>query len=148
MRFDWPNLAFRFLENSQKGGVMKRLCSTVAASLALALAYATPAGASDLAEGAELYISQCKICHGDLAQDEVSSVTPFTSPQRVQLAMESVTATTRDFISQLIPAFDARSYSGSTGERLAFAPPLYTLRDDRVAEEKTAVQSDKKTAFY
>ena len=104
---------------------MKRLCSTVVASLALVLAYATPASADDLAEGAELYVSQCKICHGDIAQDEVSSGAPFMSPQRIQLAMlESVTTSTRDFISQLIPAFGTRSYSGSTGERLAFAPPF------------------------
>ena len=104
---------------------MKRLFSIAAVSILFALASALPASASDLAEGKELYISQCKICHGDIAQDEVSSGVPFTSPQRVQLAMlESVNTSTRDFISQLIPAFGTRSYSGSTGERLAFAPPF------------------------
>ncbi|UCH46860.1 MAG: hypothetical protein JSU95_12225 [Betaproteobacteria bacterium] len=103
---------------------MKRLCSILGVSITLAFASALPASADDLAEGAELYVSQCKICHGDLAEEEVGFGEPFSSPPRIRLAMESVTASTRDFISQLIPAFGTRSASGFTGERLAFAPPF------------------------
>ena len=55
----------------------------------------------------------------------MSSGVPLTSPQHVRWArLESVTTSTRDCISQVIPAFGTRSYSGSTGERLAFAPPF------------------------
>ena len=104
---------------------MKRLFSIVAVSITLPLASALPASASDLAEGKELYTSQCKLCHGAIAQEEVSFGAPFSSPQRIQLAMlEFATENTREFNSQLISAFGTRSYPGSTGEPIAFAPPF------------------------
>ena len=106
---------------------MKRVSSIVAVSLALTLAYATHASASDVEEGEQLYLSQCKACHGFVNWKERGLREPFYSPRRIQLAMlDSVTTNAEDLVSQLTPAFgtkETQSMSRATGELLAVALP-------------------------
>ena len=106
---------------------MKRASSIVALSLALTLAYATHASASDVEAGEQLYGSQCEVCHGLVNWKEIGLREPFYSPRRIQLAMlDSVTTNAGDMVSQLIPAFgteETQSMSRQTGERLAVATP-------------------------
>lgn len=103
---------------------MKRSCSIIAFSLTLVLASGAPASASDLSEGKELYIAQCQLCHGNLEGEASGFRTPTSPSQRIDLAMlESVTANTRDFIADLIPAFGTPSRTDLTEERIAVAMP-------------------------
>ncbi len=101
---------------------MKRFCSIIAVSLALGSII--PANASDLAEGKELYIGQCQLCHGNVEGEATGFRTPTSPSRRIDLAMlESVTASTRDFIAELIPAFGKPSRTDLTEERIAVAMP-------------------------
>lgn len=103
---------------------MKRLFSIVPVSILFALASAVPASASDVAEGEKLYDKQCALCHGSVQQEQTGFNVPSLPARRIQLAMlESLTANTRDFVSQLIPAFGKPSYTDSTDERIAVAMP-------------------------
>ncbi|MEE8296659.1 MAG: hypothetical protein V3R26_02400 [Hyphomicrobium sp.] len=106
---------------------MKRVSSIVAVSLALTLAYATHASASDVEEGEQLYVSQCEVCHGLVNWKEIGLREPFYSPRRIQLAMlDSVTTNAGYLVSQLIPAFGTKEtqlMSMPTGELLAVAMP-------------------------
>ena len=88
---------------------MIRVSSIVAVSLALTLAYATHASASDVEEGAQLYVSQCEVCHGLVSGKEMGLRERFFVPRRIQLAMlDSVTTNAGDLVSQLIPAFSTK----------------------------------------
>ena len=72
---------------------MKRVSSIGAISLALILAFATHASASDLEEGELLFTEQCSICHGAIFEEETGFRGPSTVPRRVQLVMgNSVTS--------------------------------------------------------
>lgn len=106
---------------------MKGLFASIAVSVALSLISGGRANASDLTEGEELYTSQCKLCHGSLKQG-TGQRPPASSPWVIRLAMlDSVKATTTDFVSRLIPALDTtvvRTSLQTTGERIAFAPPF------------------------
>jgi len=83
---------------------MKHTRAIVAASLSVALSACNWANASDLAEGKELYISQCKLCHGSLGE----TAGRLRPSQPLQLAMlDSVGAP-----QQIIDT------------RIAFAPPF------------------------
>lgn len=62
---------------------MKQGPAAVAALFLIGLLSATAAAASDLAEGEELYVSQCQLCHGSLKQENA-----FHAPlPALQLAM-------------------------------------------------------------
>ncbi len=83
---------------------MKHSQAITAATLAFGLAWCSWTMASDLADGRELYISQCKLCHGSL--EETAGQRQPSPP--IQLAMlESVIV------------------QGSAHDaRIAFAPPF------------------------
>lgn len=108
---------------------MKRFCSIFAVSLALALASAAPASASDLTEGQALYAEQCQLCHGSLEEEATGFRDPTFSPRRIDLAMlDYVTANARHVITDQIPAFGApplseRSHPELTEQRIAVAMP-------------------------
>ena len=106
---------------------MKRLFAAIAVSLAINLISVVPVNASDLSEGEELYTSQCKLCHGSLTV-ETGFRAPPSSLAASQLAMlEVLTASTTDVAAHLIPTFDTTDVQispGTTGGRIAFAPPF------------------------
>lgn len=106
---------------------MIRVSSIVAVSLALTLAYATRAIASDVEEGEQIFALQCEICHGAMYVEETGFREPFNSPRRIQLAMlDSVTSDTADLLSGLIPGSsrkESQLTSMPTGEHLAVALP-------------------------
>ena len=110
-----------------KGVVMKRVSPIFAISLALTLAFATHASASDLEEGKQLYTSQCEACHGVMYSDETAFREPFNAPRRIQLAMlDSVMPNATHSVSRLIAAPSAKEtqlVSMPTDERLAVAMP-------------------------
>lgn len=89
------------------------------------VAVAIPALAEedDLAAGAKLYVSQCKICHGSVsALDQEQAAPALPNWQLARLAMRHGTPGTR---SDAAPA--AAGPIGITAdapERLAFAPPF------------------------
>jgi len=88
----------------------------------------------DLAEGEQLYISQCKLCHGSVAPVETGLSTPLQwrfvrvaiqqggGDTRTDASLELVAAT------QGAPASASRTPQANTEpsrrERLAFAPPF------------------------
>lgn len=100
-------------------------------------ALSIPAGAvnaqqGDLAEGEQLYTSQCKICHGSVSPAQTSDAAPLHW-QLVRLAMQHGGGPTRtDASSPLTAAAEAAptSRTGLPGadanarEQLAFAPPF------------------------
>ncbi len=83
---------------------MKHTQAIIGASLAFGLLACNWGMASDLAEGKDLYISQCKLCHGNLEE-----TTAWLPPApRLQLAMlENVS----------VPGWAADAH-------IAFAPPF------------------------
>lgn len=98
---------------------MKRLLPSIATSLFLGFLFSSHTFASDLSEGEQLYISQCKLCHGSLKQDTGFRM-PDSSPRGVQLAaLETLRSSKSDFVTGWIPPSEA-----ATGERIAFAPPF------------------------
>ena len=112
---------------------MKRVSSVVALSLALTLAHATHASASDVEEGEQLFVLQCEICHGAMYGEETGFREPFNSPRRIQLAMldsitslDSVTSNAAHLLSGLISGSSTKETqltSSPTGEHLAVALP-------------------------
>ena len=106
---------------------MKRVSTIAAISLALTLAHATHASASDVEEGEKLYVLQCEICHGVIYEEETGFREPFSSPRRVQLAMlDSVTSNAAHPLSGLIPGSSTKETQlmlMPTGDHLAVALP-------------------------
>lgn len=79
-----------------------------------------PAAASDLSEGEELYISQCKLCHGALTE-QTSSDEPGEKVRRLHFAMlESTRETITDVADRHMTGGDFSGY----GDQIAFAPPF------------------------
>jgi cytochrome c len=89
----------------------------LAALVVPALTGVASAQQSDLAAGEELYVSQCKLCHGSVSATQTSHASPLPPTRwRVHLAMQQDARETRtDFLSQtgLLAA-----------GQLAFAPPF------------------------
>jgi cytochrome c len=106
---------------------MIRVSSIVAVSLALTLAQATHASASDVEEGEQLYVSQCEICHGLVSGKEIGLRERFFVPRRIQLAMlDSDTSNTAHLLSGLISESSTKETqltSLPTSEHLAVALP-------------------------
>ena len=101
--------------------------AAVALSLALFVAPTAQAGDADLEQGAALYTSQCKICHGSVSPQAGPGV-PAPSRASVRLAMhQPPSSTVRDFPARLIADPDAAPAdvpAGQAGEPVAFAPPF------------------------
>lgn len=87
----------------------------IAAVAALGMLDASAAQDTDVAEGEKLYVSQCKVCHGDNSGGKLGEVTPAPAQWRFALA-------------QVGHAPGGTQTSGTTradaGELLAFAPPF------------------------
>ena len=106
---------------------MERRSAAVALSLGLIVAPTAQAGDSDLEQGAALYTSQCKICHGGVSPQAGPGV-PAPSRPSVRLAMHQAPGSTvRDFPARLIAdpvEAPADVPAGAAGEPVAFAPPF------------------------
>ena len=82
----------------------------------------------DLAAGAALYASQCKVCHGLVAPPPTGDLGPALSqPRTVHLAMqESGLATKRDVPLEMTSGWSvspADNHDTAAGTRIAVAPP-------------------------
>jgi cytochrome c2 len=77
----------------------------------------------DLAEGAKLYVSQCKICHGSVSAADQAQAAPVPPRwQLARLAMQHGAQPVRtDSPMPLVADLGAAS---STADLLAFAPPF------------------------
>ena len=108
---------------------------TVGAGLLAALSIVAIARAdeSDVAAGEQLYVAQCKICHGSVLAPQTSDRTPIPAQWRlVRVAMHQLAGST---ITDVPPAMTPGSDAG-TGSRhqavgdamdlgaIAFAPPF------------------------
>ncbi len=106
---------------------MKRVSLIVMTLVALTLADVTQANTSDVKEGEELYLSQCKTCHGALSGEETGFREPFNPPWRIHLAMiDSVTPDVAHLVSSIITASsttETRSVSRPRRDQLAVALP-------------------------
>ena len=100
---------------------------SVIAVLALAcVSIPAVSSASDLSEGRDLYIAECKLCHGAL-DEQVGRDDKDLSHARIQLAMlESSLSVATDFVSIVTAGHRAGNItvSAADGSRLAFAPPF------------------------
>jgi cytochrome c len=86
----------------------------------LAGALAGPAAsddAGDLAAGEQLYVSQCKLCHGNAS---ATSARVLPAAQPVRLAMQRSGASASDAPHGVLEASEITD----TGMRLTFAPPF------------------------
>jgi cytochrome c2 len=82
------------------------------------LAVAAPAAAddaSDIAAGEKLYVSQCKLCHGNASASQTGRLA-----QPLRLAMQRGNATASDVSRGLSDGLDL----GARETQLAFAPPF------------------------
>jgi cytochrome c2 len=103
---------------------MKPVMSICAVPLALALAWAGSAIATDLEEGEELYAAQCQACHGAMYEEETGFRERFDLPRRIQLAMlDSVTSDTAHPVIPVSRSKEAQLGSVPTAEHLAVALP-------------------------
>jgi cytochrome c2 len=96
---------------------------TLAACAAVAITIPALAQQDDLAAGAKLYVSQCKICHGSVsALDQDQAAPALPNRQLARLAMQHGASATR---SDAAPAAAGALVTTADGrERLAFAPPF------------------------
>ncbi len=77
----------------------------------------------DLAEGEQLYIAQCKLCHGSPAAEKTGDTTA-PSRQLVRLAMQSGGGHTGADVSAGIAAPVPGTPAAGNHDHLAFAPPF------------------------
>lgn len=100
---------------------------SVIALFALAcLSVPAVSSASDLSEGQDLYIAECKLCHGAL-DEQVGRDDKDLSQARIQLAMlESSRFVATDFVSAVTAGRrdGNAAVSAVDGKHLAFAPPF------------------------
>ena len=93
-----------------------------------ALAAATLQGAAgaqegDLAEGAKLYVSQCKICHGSVSEADQAQTAPVPPRwQLVRLAMQHGAQPVRTDVAAPLAA--DMGVAATSSDLLAFAPPF------------------------
>jgi cytochrome c2 len=98
------------------------------AALLLALIVVASASANDddLAVGEKLYVSQCKICHGNVSA-QTSDRAPLPSQRLVHVAMRQSAASTMQDISGLSDVTVTGAQPGQDAAevgRIAFAPPF------------------------
>lgn len=91
---------------------------------ALMTAAAAQAQEDDVAAGEKLFVSQCKICHGNAATAQTSERAPMAQARVVHLAMNSDIHTAMDFSPLTLRGMSAAKPGASPGERIAFAPPF------------------------
>jgi cytochrome c2 len=102
---------------------MIRKFVAIAASVVSGLLASIGAGASDLAEGEALYITQCKLCHGSL-DPQAASAFPVR-PEPIQLAMLDDAWTRKaDSMLPLISSSGHATGPLTLDGQLAFAPPF------------------------
>ena len=99
------------------------LWSALATCAAAVIAGSAAAQQDDIAAGAKLYVSQCKMCHGSVAaldQDQAAPALPRW--QLARLAMQHGAGATRSDVPSALTIPSRPSADGP--DRLAFAPPF------------------------
>jgi cytochrome c2 len=101
----------------------KRAAFTVSATAMVLLSAPAAAQQEDLAAGAKLYVSQCKMCHGSVsALDQDQAAPTLPNWQLARLAMQHGAPGTRSDAAP--PSAAGIGTLADRPDRLAFAPPF------------------------
>jgi cytochrome c2 len=106
--------------------VMARIRAAITLSLMLTLPQAAPAADEEPAEGENFYVSQCKICHGNVTAPSPPNGLRAPDPSPIRLALHRDPGSAADITPGLIAnpaASPVGTFPGQTDERIAFTVP-------------------------